>query len=74
MEDCCASRWDDWVGTKNASKGDMVCVFSGRRESFLLREVGGEEGVGGCFKLLGKCYFEGLEMSAGDLEGKEGCE
>jgi hypothetical protein len=52
----------------------MVCVFSGRRESFLLREVGGEEGVGGCFKLLGKCYFEGLEMSAGDLEGKEGCE
>jgi hypothetical protein len=59
-----------WV-PKNAQDGDRVCVFKGGRESFLLREINGEEGAGGNYKLLGECYFEGLENNESDSEGRE---
>jgi hypothetical protein len=59
-----------WV-PKNARGGDRVCVFKGGRESFLLREIKGEAGASGNYKLLGECYFEGLENNAVGSEGGE---
>lgn len=61
-----------WV-PNNALEGDRVCVFSGGRESFLLREITREDGAGAHYKLLGECYFEGLEADAVELEGREDC-
>jgi hypothetical protein len=36
-----------------------------------LREIKGEAGASGNYKLLGECYFEGLENNAVGSEGGE---